>query len=65
MQLRHIEPGSLEWKDATEGARATDLAELDPDEVQKLRVLAASEGMAPMPAPLAPPTGPARATRAR
>jgi hypothetical protein len=44
MQLRHIRPGSAEWKDAIDEGREADLARLSPEEVKKLRAVMAAEG---------------------
>jgi hypothetical protein len=45
MQLRHIRPGSAEWKDAIDEGREADLARLSPEEVKKLRAVMAAEGL--------------------
>ena len=56
MQLRHIEPGSLEWSEATEDA-AKGFERLSPEEMLKLRHLTKGDRGFPgflMPPPTAP-----------
>ncbi len=46
MNLRHIQPGSLEWHDAVEDEAAAVARRPDPVEVKKLRLVAATEKVA-------------------
>ncbi len=62
MQLRHIEPGSLEWKEAVEDA-ARGFERLSPEEMLKLRQL--TMAVRGLPAFMMPPPTAAMAMHSR